>query len=73
VEHTVNANIAHCIVKAQHAGYTRITNICSGKITEVDWGVFDWIATFGLVGLGVAGVALLGAFVFAMVKMTLDA
>lgn len=41
---TINANIAECIKSKSYWGYDRFTNICNGTVTELTWGITDWMA-----------------------------
>lgn len=47
----MNVNSTECLVKVSHLGYTAINNICTGAVTNVTWGPFDWV---GLVAIGFA-------------------
>lgn len=56
MDQTLNANVANCLQTANHFGFTRVHNVCSGTITDVPWGTAD-------IALGIVG----GAFILSMV------
>lgn len=59
-----NLNLAECLTKTYHFGFTRVHNVCSGSVTDVTWGFFDWLAVLGLIGGSLAFLALIFAFAF---------
>jgi hypothetical protein len=50
----LNHNSAQCIKEAYKFGSTVYTNICSGKVSVVDWGGADWTFTIFLLIFGTA-------------------
>lgn len=51
MEQTINANIAACMQSANHFGFTRVHNVCTGNIRDVPWGSIDWALGLGLTAL----------------------
>lgn len=45
---TFNINAAECLREAHHLGHTAVHNVCSGSVTDVPWGLGDWMANVGL-------------------------
>lgn len=53
----INLNSAECIKNVTHLGYESYHNICSGAITTIPWGFFDWfgmVILFGFLALGIS-------------------
>lgn len=63
-EVTANVNSTQCLKTMTHAGYEVVTNVCSGKVTTVQWGLFDWAADILLVLGGLALVLILVGVVY---------
>jgi hypothetical protein len=56
----INLNSTECLVHTTNFGEFIVTNICSGKITNVPWGTLDWLGAFGV---GVLALLMIGIFV----------
>ena len=48
-EAIINLNNAECIKGIVNIGNTQYQNICTGAISTVPWGVFDWVVGFFII------------------------
>lgn len=44
-------NITECIVRANHLGFTRAHNTCTGAVSDIPWGTVDWVTAGGMAAL----------------------
>lgn len=68
-DQTINANLAQCIQKMTHVGFTRVHNVCSGSVTDVPWGLGDWVLIVGLGSLFALFLLAMTAIIFSMAAM----
>ncbi len=51
MDQTITANVSACLKSANHLGFTRIHNICTGATVDMPWGSADWLGAVFLSGL----------------------
>lgn len=59
----VDLNKVECLVKQTEFGYEKVTNVCTGSVSTVEWTTLDYVAgSFAVFGLAavVLGVLVLG-------------
>ena len=67
IDHTLDANLSHCIQHANSVGSTTYYNICSHTTTIVPWGSADWLSAVLLGGL----VLCMAGVIAGLIKMLL--
>lgn len=53
----VDLNKVECLVKQTEFGYEKITNVCTGAVSTVDWTTLEYIVN-GLAGVILASMAI---------------
>lgn len=64
---TIDLNKAECLRESTFFGYTRLTNVCSGAVTDVPWGTMDYALAIGLCTFGTLFALMFGVMVYAMI------
>lgn len=65
-QYDVNLNQAKCLRDSAFAGYTRVTNVCTGQVTDVPWGTMDIVGVALIISIGVLFVAMAAAICWRM-------
>lgn len=45
---TLNLNQAECLRDVVQLGFTQVHNVCAGTITNVPWGMADWLGAIAI-------------------------
>ena len=68
IENPQNVELSQCVKTISEFGSSTYQNICTGTSETVHWGAVDWITALIIVGIGIAFLMGMIAFIVFMLR-----